>query len=300
MSLIKQLRTWLRPLQNQNLEAVNAASNTGDLNNPDRVTQIVSSRRLFDDTIYTPLDVAWKELLARRQDEKLKKKVEDFLDGHIPDPFRSNPTAVLFRNLATPNYEFRRFVSLVNGFGKLEPLAFEYISDKFTSNNELKRALGKMYFAHSLGRKGGMNLDTINIVEFVDSDGLPISEVETLWGQSLVDFHHEFLTRCYSDKPINVYDASSWLKSNGKRAIEYYPAFFTLFIRHGILFENMMLEKNEFAFAKNVFVPAFLSVCEQFGMKPLIVALEPTDIEGDKFWMCYPSSDMQYVRSKML
>lgn len=264
------------------------------------VSSIVSDRKIFDDTIYTPLEVAWEELLQRRQDVELVKKVEDFLCGDVPEPLKDHPAAVLFRNLVTPNYEVRRFVSLINGYGKLRPLAFEYTADKFTSNNELKRMLGKMYFAHSLGRKGGMNLDSINVIDFVASDGKPIKDVKTTWGQSLVDFHHDFLKHCYPEMLLELFDASKWLKGKGKRAIDYYSPFFTLFIVHGILFENMMLDEKELAFAKNVFVPAFLSVWKEFGVKPLIVALEPTDIEGDKFWMCYPSADMSYVQSKML
>lgn len=264
------------------------------------VLSIVSNRKLFDETIYTPLEAAWDELVSRRHDTNLVRKVEEFLGGDIPEPFQKEAFAVLFRNLATPNYEMRRFVSLINGYGKLRPLAFEYTADKFTSNNELKKMLGKMYFAHSLGRKGGMNLDSINIINFVESDGKLIKEVMTTWEQSLVDFHHEFLHHCYPEMPIDLYDASTWLKSKGKKAADYYSAFFTLFITHGILFENMMLDEKEYSFAKDVFVPSFLSVLEKFGVKPLIVALEPTDIEGDKFWMCYPSTDITYVHDKML
>lgn len=266
----------------------------------DDASRIVSDRKIFDGTIYTPLEVAWEELLRRRQDVELVKKVEEFLCGDIPEPLKGYPSAVLFRNLVTPNYEVRRFISLVDGYGKLKPLAFEYTDDKFTSNNELKRMLGKMYFAHSLGRKGGINLDSINVIDFVASDGRPIKDVETIWKQSLVDFHHDFLKHCYPEMPLKLFDASRWLKTKGKRASDYYGPFFTLFITHGILFENMMLDEKEVAFAKNVFVPAFLSVWKEFGVKPLIVALEPTDIEGDKFWMCYPSEDMFYVQNKML
>ncbi len=304
--MIKKLRTsLLRHLrQTHKSDSIPSLISRRDIFEPMPSTvdvlKVVSDRKLFDETIYTSLEVAWEELATRRQDRNLEKKVTEFIGGDVPEPFLKEAQAVLFRNLATPNYEVGRFISLINGFGKLKPLVFEYVDDKFTSNNEAKRMLGKMYFAHSLGRKGGMNLDSRNIIEFVESDGRLISEIETLWGQSLVSFHHEYLEHCYPEMPLSLYDASFWLKTKGRKAAEYYKAFFALFIRHGILFENMMLDEKEYAFAKNVFVPSFLSVCENFGMKPLIVALEPTDIEGDMFWMCYPSTDMPYVQGKML
>jgi hypothetical protein len=87
---------------------------------------------------------------------------------------------------------------------------------------------------------------------------------------------------------------------NGGKPKEYYKAFLTLCIRNGILFENFILtNEEERRFTKDVFLPIFSEVTERIGMKPLIVALEPTDIEGDKFWMCHPPETFDYVKKKL-
>lgn len=263
------------------------------------IPRIIADRTLFDRTLYTPLEAAWEELQRRRADKELERKVAELLHGDIPAPLRDEPKAVVFRNLITPNYELRRFVSLVNGFGKLKPLFFEYAEDKFTSNNELKRTLGKLYFAHSRGKKGGINMDTLNIIDFVASDGQPISSLTTIWNQNFVDFHHEFFETRYKEMPEAFFDASKWLRSKGSTSAEYYRSFFALFIRNGILFENMMLDEKELTFAEKIFLPSFLAVYNELGVKPLIVALEPTEIEGDLFWLCYPGTDKEFVEAKM-
>ena len=263
------------------------------------VPRLVSDRRLFDRALYTPLSEAWEELQRRRQDPELEAKVNKALGNDVPAPLLESPRAVLFRNLITPNHENRRFVSIVNGFDRLEPLFFEYTKDKFTSNNELKRTLGKLYFTHGRGKKGGVNMDSLNVIDFLASDGKSISTLQTLWGQGFVEFHHEFFDDCYKKMPGSFFDASDWLRSKGGSSLEYYKAFLTLFIRHGILFENMMLDKKERSFAEHVFLPSFLSVCQEIGVKPLIVALEPTEIEGELFWTCYPGVDKAYVEAKL-
>jgi len=264
------------------------------------VPEILSDRRRFDQLLYTPLSKAWKILEERRNDKNLETKILRMLGGDIPDPMRSGPKGVLFRNLISPNYEVRRFVSLLEGFKKLDPLFFEYTEDKFTSNNPLKHSLGKMHFMGNVGKKGGMNMDATNIIDFVESDGKPINDVKTKWGEELVVFHHRYFNEKFRPMPDSFFNGSRWLMSKGSSASEYYKSFFLLFVRHGVLFENMMLDPKEKIFAEKVFLPAFLSVYNELGLKPLIVALGPTDIEGDRFWMCYPAADKEYVDTKMI
>lgn len=263
------------------------------------IPRILSDRKLFDKVLYMPLEEAWAELERRRQDPELMKEVVRLLDEDIPFPLLTEPKAVLFRHVLTPNYETRRFISLVNGFGKIKPLFWEYYADKYTPNNELKRTIGRLFFFHGKGKKGGMRIDSKNIIDFNTANGQQISALKTVWGQNFVEFHHQFFNDCFREMPNTTFDASRWFSENGKSSEGYYEAFMLLFICHGILFENMMLDDSEIEFAKNVFLPSFLSVYEKLGVKPLIVALEPTDIEGDHFWMCYPGVDKQYVENKI-
>jgi hypothetical protein len=132
------------------------------------------------------------------------------------------------------------------------------------------------------------------------ANGKPISSVRTQWGQGLVDFHRElFLLRYPKYKKDVFFDISKWFKNNGGNAKDYYKKFMALFIRNGILFENFMLDYEEMQFTKDYFLPAFFKVYEDLGLKPLIVALSPTDIEGDQFWMCHPPEILEHVDRKI-
>lgn len=260
---------------------------------------LVEDRKAFDECIYTPPEEAIAELLRRRADTELERKVAAFLHEDVPLPLRKGPHAVAFRQVTTSNYEIRRFFSIIDSIDELEPLFFEYLEDKFTSNNEWKHALGKLFFYAGKGKKGGSKIESFNVIDFNQFNGKKISEVRTLWGQSLVDFHHEFFNARYREADAAFFDASAWFKHHGPSALEYYKSFLALFVRHGILFENFMIDQKEIAFTREIFLPAFIAVSEELGLKPLIVNLEPTEIEGDRFWMCHPVEDKEFVLAKL-
>ena len=181
----------------------------------------------------------------------------------------------------------------------MEPLFWEYYEDKFTSHNEWKHALGKLAFFGGVGKKGGVKIDAFNIIDFNYWGGEKLSAVRTLWGQPLIEFHHEFFDATFRPLSDCTFDASDWFTINGKNAHGYYQNFLSLFIRHGILFENFMLDEKEFTFTRDVVLPAFIAVCRATGRKPLIVPLEPTTIEGERFWMCYPDKSKLFVLDKL-
>lgn len=260
---------------------------------------IAADRKRFDETLYTPLPEAYDELRRRRSNHNLEQNVLRLLSHDIPEPLRTEPKAVIFRHVLTPNYELRRFTELVHAFGKLQPLFWEYHTDKYTPNNELKRTIGRLFFFNGRGKKNGARINSLNVIDFNTSNGKPIGSLMTTWGQSLIDFHHEFFQGRYQSIPGPVFDASHWFHNNGKISSAYYRSFLSLFLMHGILFENAMLNEAEHAFTTTVFLPAFLMLKYEFGLKPLIVALEPTHEEHDHYWMCYPAADRQFVESKM-
>lgn len=259
------------------------------------IPNIVSDRMRFDAVLYTPLREAQEELDRRRCDAHLNAAVQEFLNGNVLEPLRDTPRAVIARSVVSPNYETRRFADVVYGHKKLEPLFLEYRHDKFATNNEAKRMMGRLYFYHGKGRSGDMRTHSLNVVNFSESNGERISAVKTLWGQNFVDFHHEYFDTKYQRLSHTFFDASDWLHEHGAHAAEYYRAFLALFIRHGILFENLLLDEKERAFTTQIFLPSFISLHQTFGLKPLIVPLTPTDVEEHPFWLCYPSSDKDYV-----
>lgn len=264
------------------------------------IEELIEDREAFNAFIYTPLDQAIQELSTRAEDLALQKMVADTLSQRLPDLFQDKKIGILFRQLATPNYEMRRFVSILDAIEGIVPVFWEYYSDKFTSNNEYKHSLGKLHYFLGKGKKGGVKIDTQNIIDFNKYNGEKISDVKTLWGQSLVSFHHELFEKEYGKvETTSFFDASKWFAGSGGSAKEYYTNFITLFVKNGILFENFMLDEKELSFTTEVFLPAFIEVWQKTGKKPLIVALEPTDIEGDKFWICHTPEVHTVVQSKL-
>jgi len=205
----------------------------------------------------------------------------------------------LCRDIYTPNFETHRFISAADALD-LTPVFGEYSSDKFTSNNLSKYYLGKIAFHFGFGKKNGAKIKYKNIIDFNKANGKPLSSITTHWNQNLVDFHRElFLLKYPQFTDEFFFDISKWLTKNGGNAKFFYNKFLALFVRHGILFENFMLEKEELKFTKEYFLPAFFKAWEDLGEKPIIIALAPTEVEGDLFWFYYPPEFLKNIEDKL-
>lgn len=244
------------------------------------------SRPDFDSKVYVTMEEAIEEIKKRRQNKDLIKRIESYVNN-IPEPFNYGVNAVLFRSVATPNFEIKRFYDLSTGFN-IRPLFWEYYDDKFHSGNPSKYTLGKLSIFKGMGKNNHSIVKKYNVIDFNKCNGLPMKFLQTNTGESFIDFHHKLLDRIIPGADKYLFDSSDWLKSNGVVAKKYYKKYLALFLVHGILFENFLLDDDEIEFTKNVFVPAFETIEKIFGMKPLIVALNPTDIEGSDFWNSYP------------
>lgn len=240
----------------------------------------------FDKKVYTTLEEAIAEINKRREDKDLIRRVEEYL-GEIPEPFSNGICAVLFRFIATPQFETKRFFDIVTGYD-IRPLFWEYYDDKFHSGNFCKYTLGKIFIYMGMGKTGKSIIKKETVLDFNSSNGIKIKDLRTIKGESLIDFHHRLLNGVIPNSDEFLYDSSPWLKLQGGQAEMYYKKFLALFLCHGILFENFLFNKEESDFNKNVFLPAFLMVEKKFGIKPLIVAIAPTEIEGSEFWNSYP------------
>ena len=173
----------------------------------------------------------------------------------------------------------------------IQPLILEYLSDKFTNRNEWKYYLGRISAYKGKNKKDESIFETKMVIDFLKSDMKPLSEVKTHWDESLVDMHHRLFLRYFPMMKGGIFDMSLWLKEHGNNAKEYYKSFLKLFIKDGILFENFLINGKELAFTKNIILPALIDIEKETGMRPLIVALEPTDIEGDQFWLSHPHQE---------
>lgn len=256
-----------------------------------KIEKLLSDKKSFQDYVYTPPMEAIKELKRRWSDDLLKPNTP------IPKIFETGFKAVLHRQLVTPNYELLRFMIIADGFN-FEPVFFEYLNDKFVTESEWKYCLGSLHFFFGYGKKGGIKIQRQNIINFNEANGKKIGDIKTTWGQKLADFHHELFAQRFPDLSNSIYDGSKWYAQNGGCAKEYYKPFLSLFLKHGILFENFLLDNKELCFSREVFLPALLEVEEEYGVKPLIVALEPTDFEEDIFWTCYPPENKRMIEEK--
>ena len=60
-----------------------------------------------------------------------------------------------------------------------------------------------------------------------------------------------------------------------------------------------MLNEKEEWFTRNIVLPALLKIKEEVGIKPLIVNVQPTEIEGRPFWTYHPHDSKIFVDNKL-
>jgi hypothetical protein len=245
------------------------------------------------DNFYTQLTEARKEIRKRWKNEKLKKKINEFLGNDIPEIFKKEPRAVFARHVATPNLEHQYFLRK-SSVAELTPLFLEYLSDKFSPENAPKYYLGKTFFIYKKGKNGGYANSCKKLIDFNKSSGKPLNKISLHKNDSerLVDFHHNFLEPTFPN--ISRYDISDWYKKKGGKPEKYYKHLLALFLRNGIMFENFLLNEEEINFTKQIVIPSFQEVEKYFNIKPLIVRLLPSSSESDPLWYWYPGSVEKY------
>lgn len=245
----------------------------------------------MNENIYVSLEEAKEEIWRRWNDKELRKKVEDFLGGDIPEPFKKEPRAVITRQLLTPNMETIYFFERAKMSG-LKILSWEFLDDLFTTTNECKAYLAKVViFKKDLDKN--LNLVVVSHKNIIDLTGVnenkKFNEIKTVSGENFVDFHHKLLKLFLQESGSNaeLYDASYWYRAKKEHANRYYKYLLTFFIAHGILFENFDTYGDEKNFTEDVFIPAFKEVLDYFGVKPLIVTILPEDLVESNHWLYY-------------
>ncbi|NTW13592.1 MAG: hypothetical protein HGA31_00985 [Candidatus Moranbacteria bacterium] len=237
------------------------------------------------DEIYTPLEEAKEEIWRRWNDKQLRERVIGLLGGDIPDVMREAPRAILSRQIPSPNFETLHFVEMTKDIG-IRPAFFKYNNDKFVTKNEDKYYLAKMYFLNGIGKNGGRKLSSLKAIDIDRFDGKFLIDIRTLWGEGFIDFHDR--VREMIIPSIDTCDISGNYERNGGIASKYYSYYITLFVCHGILFENYLLKEAYGCLTSDILLPAFKNIVESVGLKPLIVRLVPSESEEDVYWRYYP------------
>jgi len=238
------------------------------------------------------------ELMRRRKDRQLKRKVVASLNpqGQALLAHLEQPSAVLFRQVASPTQETLRFLRIARYMG-LQAIILEYYGDKFVSaGNPFKRALGKLPIYEQTATDGRDIVHYRTVVDFNSYVGKPLSTVQCTNGKSLIKFHHELMRKMadFNTERFCV-DASLWFQANGASAHGYYEQFLTLFVRDAILFEEVLPTVSEEHFADEVIIPAFEKVTSKFALRPLIVELIPRNKARRIYWDSYSKDVEKYI-----
>ncbi len=248
--------------------------------------------------IYTPLEVARREVWKRWNDRKLKGRIDALFQHEWPDFLLDGPKAILARNIATPNMELIHFFDLAES-SALPPVVLEYTEDRFTPKNQEKYFLGKLFFYGGRGRKGGQKLSALRVIDFNAAHGKRLSQIHTEEGEPLPAFHHRILSRILPGAEKSMVDMSSWVIENGNKASTFYARYLSFFICHGVLFENFILQYEEEVFTREVVIPAIVQLETLLGVKPLIVPLCPFANENDPYWKYYPEEAERVVSENL-
>lgn len=262
-------------------------------------SKIISDRNLFNSYVYTPLSEALKLLEERRNNPELVKKVEELLNGDIPEVLKKRLCAIQFRQIVTPNNDTKSFIKISKNFD-LTPVFMEYHNDKFSSNNSFKRSLGKIQLQGPVNKQDEYRIEKINIMDFNKHNGKPLKEVITFWGESLIHFHRRLFNLSeINDLTCHFYDMSNWVKNHGSEPKEYYKNFLLLFLCYGILFDNFPSMGTDSFFSKEIILPAIDYVKKTTGQKPLIVPIPPMDMDDDEYWTLYSENFKDIINNSI-
>jgi len=209
----------------------------------------------------------------------------------------ARPHAVLFRHVATPNFEQRMFQKTAAAAG-LIPLILEYHHDKFVTRNLDKIALARMGFFDGLGRNGGPRVRLARIADLTEIDGLRLDQATTHWGQGLIDFHHELLAEDSALADIQRVEASGWFADHGGTSSTYYVDLMAMFTGCSILFDTYWPMGEEGEFTQRIIAPAFARAA-RLGRRPLVCRTYPPWLDGDPNWARYPAELEPFVRAKL-
>lgn len=264
------------------------------LNEQSELVSSPCSSEPFLQSVYTPIESALNEIEERRKDSKLRLAVEKYLDGDLPSYFNQKKAVLyLSRHIATPNYETLRFIEVTKEYD-LPKVIGQDTTDIFTSNNVLKRALGKMQIMKGTARNGDEIIENFTVVNFNKAQGKKLRYVKTATGTPLTRFHNSLLLNIYPFG-YKLVNESSWIDRNHrKNLLLHYKKFLSLMITQGVMFEYY--EDSEHDFVNEILNPAFSDVTKRFGCKPLISDLVPQEKQLERDWNSYPSVVYQFVK----
>lgn len=239
--------------------------------------------------LYTPL----ASLAALHDEQATRRLIQEVLSFSRAGPralqlLRSRPL-LLFRALATPNFETLRFLDLARRAGR-PPLILELRNDWFTPTvNVSKRRLGKLRIYRTADSSGTSATRSVSIVSFNERGRQRIRELRCGDGTPFIDLHHDMLSTVAGDELSGrVIDIASLCDAVGPRS--QYERVFALCTCFGALAETFSRLGPEGAFTDEVVLPAFEATIARFGARPAVTELLPYGSATDPHWESYPAS----------
>ncbi len=245
--------------------------------------------------IYSSITEASNELERRRNDKELMKKISEFFSA-LPLDDLSYPRAFLSRPIGTPNFELRSFL-VQSEMIDLDPVVLEY-PGKLVAKNDDKYHDCILHFRDGFDKDHNHRISKVKAVDISKFEGKPMASAKTSFDGSIMEMHHKLLFAEFPKLKGSVVDFTGWFNDSREATDSYYFHYLSLFVCHGILFDNFFFnddEENKFIIAK--FMPSFERVVKHFGVRPLIVPLLPLDHERSNHWLYYPASVKEDLRA---
>lgn len=226
---------------------------------------------------YVQIDEAAAILRSRQH---LRPAVEAFWHSNaaaFPDELRDlQPSAVWARQLVSWRFEDALFADMARQ-AKLPMLWNPYEGDRFFDGSSLKRSYVQPCVLRGYDRTGKPIFQRYKLVKPVsECCGLQLKDIvlQDHNGLTLVEWHRiQWQKFCGLG---TVIDATSHKKAWGNALERDYLGLMSLFIAHGVLFEDYHGGEsgdNLDSFTTDVFEPAFEAVASHFGVQPLIVQM---------------------------
>lgn len=186
------------------------------------------------------------------------------------------PLALFARQLASARFEDILFYERARACGLL-PVWLEYTGDRMSDRSPYKRSLLRRYVCHGRGRNGGLRVQIERLASVQRWAGRRFDEITVeASGQPIVQFHRDLQDSVLQPGSYARCDMTPWLRQMGSRAEAYYQAELSLYLAHGICFEDFHGGESgdELSlFTQRVVEPAWSAVVERFGVLPLIVPM---------------------------
>jgi hypothetical protein len=245
---------------------------------------------------YTTLTEALSELHRRRNDRELMARVEEYLNGDIPDLFRTGPVLYLARHVATPNRETLAFLEVAKHLNIRYALGQDP-HDLFVSHNSLKHALGKMPIIRGYSKTGCEIVEHVTIINFNKWQGCRLRDVFTMAGTNLISFHNSLFSKIGIDTSFLIHNDATWIDRNARgNLMEHYKKHLALFIVHGILFEYFpSMDTAEQRMVAEVLAPAYDHIRTHLGVGPLVTPPVTPTQETSCNWEAYSEVVMKHA-----